>query len=173
MASVELRLLGGFEARSAQGRSIDVPAQKNRALLAILALSPDACQSREKLASLLWSDRGDRQARDSLKHSLTSLRHSLTVTPPLVVTDRECVKLDLTVVTTDVLDFERLIAEDTLEALEQAVMLYRDDLLHGINIRDPAFEQWLRVERQGVVSGRSTGPRCRTRPAAAHARSAS
>ena len=148
MAAVKLRLFGGFEARSSQGRSINVPAQKNRALLAILALSPDACQSREKLASLLWSDRGNRQARDSLKHSLTSLRHSPTVTPPLVLTDREWVKLDLSVVTADVFEFERLIAEDTLEALEQAAMLYRDDLLSGINIRDPAFEQWLRVERQ-------------------------
>src|SRR5262245_27735049 len=34
------------------------------------------------------------------------------------------------------------------KTLGQASDLYRGDLLEGFNIRDPAFEDWLRLERQ-------------------------
>jgi DNA-binding SARP family transcriptional activator len=71
MAVAGLRLLGTFELKLADGRAVDLPGQKDRALLAILALAQGAPLSRDKLAGLLWSDRGDAQARDSLKHALT------------------------------------------------------------------------------------------------------
>ena len=58
MAIAELTLLGGFALRLAGGEAIDLPGQKDRALLAFLALHP-AGHTREKLAGLLWSDRGD------------------------------------------------------------------------------------------------------------------
>src|SRR5215813_10261569 len=103
MAVVELTLFGGFEGRFAGGRAIELPGQKDRALLAFLALSPGATHSRDKLASLLWSERGDRQARDSLKHALTRLRHFLhPADPPPIVADRQSVRLDAAAVTTDV-----------------------------------------------------------------------
>jgi TolB-like protein len=149
MAIADLTLFGGFEIRLAGGRAIDLPGQKERALLAFLALPPGATHSRDKLASLLWSDRGDPQARDSLKHALTRLRQCLQsadATP--IVADRQSVRLDPTAVSTDVAAFERLVSEGTPEAIEQASALYRGDLLDGISIRDPAFEDWLLVERQ-------------------------
>src|SRR5882724_8732003 len=71
MTIAELALLGGFRLRLAGGEVIDLPGQKDRALLAFLALHPGGPQSRDKLAGLLWSERGDQQARDSLKHALT------------------------------------------------------------------------------------------------------
>src|SRR5215475_4084384 len=89
MAIAELTLFGGFELRGAGGEVIDLPGQKDRALLAVLALCPGATQSRDKLAGLLWSERGEPQARDSLKHALTRLRQCLpSVTPPPIVADR-------------------------------------------------------------------------------------
>jgi DNA-binding SARP family transcriptional activator len=91
--AVELKLLGGFELRQAGGRVIDPSGQKDRALLAFLALPSLTSHPREKLASLLWSDRGDQQARDSLKHSLTRLRQSLQPLTP-VIADRQSVKLE-------------------------------------------------------------------------------
>src|SRR5262249_34075438 len=51
-------------------------------------------------------------------------------------------------VRTDVAAFERLLRAGTPESIEQAVALYRGDLLDGIVIRDAAFEDWLLVERQ-------------------------
>jgi len=149
MAVVELTLFGGFEGRFAGGRAIELPGQKDRALLAFLALSPGATHSRDKLASLLWSERGDRQARDSLKHALTRIRQCLEAeAATAVVADRQSVRLDPAAVTCDVTLFERLIAAGTTEALDRATGLYRGDLLDGIGTRDPAFEDWVRVERQ-------------------------
>ncbi len=149
MAVVELTLFGGFQARLTGGQVIDLPGQKDRALLAVLALPPGATHARDKLAGLLWSDRGDRQARDSLKHALNKLRQCFqSATPPPIVADRQSVRLDPAAVATDVATFERLLRDGTPEALEQATALYRGDLLDGIGIRDPAFEDWLLVERQ-------------------------
>ena len=59
------------------GREIVISARKDRALLAELAVSPSGSVSREKLAALLWSDRGENQARSSLRQSLTVLRKEL------------------------------------------------------------------------------------------------
>jgi TolB-like protein/Tfp pilus assembly protein PilF len=149
MAVAELTLFGGFELKLAGGQVVDLPGQKDRALLAILALPPGATHSRDKLASLLWSDRGDQQARDSLKHALTRLRQCLqAASPPPIVADRQSVRLDAAAVTIDVATFERLLSVGTPEGLEQAAALYRGDLLDGIGLRDPAFEDWLLVERQ-------------------------
>jgi DNA-binding SARP family transcriptional activator len=69
MTSLELVLLGGFQVRAA-GQAIDVSGRKERALLAVLAMPPGEQRSRDKLAGLLWSDRGDKQARDSLKQAV-------------------------------------------------------------------------------------------------------
>ena len=149
MAVAELTLFGGFGIRLASGRAAELPVRKDRALLAVLALPPGATHSRESLASLLWSDRGDQQARDSLRHSLTRLRQCLQgATPPPIVADRQSVRLDPAAVTTDVAAFERLLTEGTPEALQRAAALYLGDLLDGIGVRDPAFEDWLLIERQ-------------------------
>jgi DNA-binding SARP family transcriptional activator len=56
---------------------IAISAKKNRALLAVLALSPGMTATRERLAGLLWGDRPDEQARSSLRQSLAALRKEL------------------------------------------------------------------------------------------------
>jgi DNA-binding SARP family transcriptional activator len=149
MAVAELTLLGGFELRLASGEAIDLPGQKDRALLAVLALRPGSSFSREKLAGLLWSDRGDAQARDSLKHSLSRLRQlfAFTTAQP-VIADRHSVRFDASEVGVDVALFEQLSGDGTTAAWERAARLYRGDFLDGIAVRDPAFDDWLDVERQ-------------------------
>ncbi len=63
MAALKLKLLGRFEARLKDGPSLDLPTTMTQLLVAFLALNTGEAQPREKLASLLWSDRGDEQAR--------------------------------------------------------------------------------------------------------------
>ena len=148
MASIELALLGGFQARAA-GQVIDVPGRKERALLALLAMAPGKSHSREKLAALLWSDRAEKQARDSLKQALLRLRKSFDPVHPLpLVADRESLSLDAAQVAVDVAEFERLIGEQSQTAINRAIPLYRGDLLEGLDVRDPEFDEWLLVERQ-------------------------
>ncbi|HXV22839.1 MAG TPA: BTAD domain-containing putative transcriptional regulator [Alphaproteobacteria bacterium] len=148
MALLEVVLLGGFQVRLG-GQAMDVPGRKERALLAFLAMPAGEPRSRDKLAGLLWSDRGDKQARDSLKQAILKLRKSFdSVRPKPIQADRESVTLDGGAVTVDVAEFERLVGEGTPEALARASALYRGDLLDGIDLRDPAFDDWLLMERQ-------------------------
>jgi adenylate cyclase len=122
---------------------------EDRALLALLAMGSGDVHSRERLAGLLWSEHGDRQARDSLKQALVRLRRCVGgVEGGVLRTDRQSIALDRTAFDVDVLAFERLVAAGTLDSLAQATEIYRGDLLEGIVIRDPAFEDWLLVERQ-------------------------
>ena len=75
---MRLSLLGGFAALDPEGREIEISAKKGRALLAVVALSPAGSCSRARLANLLWSDRGDDQARGSLRQTLALLRKELS-----------------------------------------------------------------------------------------------
>ena len=74
--AVSLRLLGRFEIATNGAVSVGLPAsgRRGRALMAYLALRPDFTETRERLATLLWGDRLDRQARQSLRQCLASLR---------------------------------------------------------------------------------------------------
>jgi TolB-like protein len=144
MADLKLTLFGGFEARLGSGAVVDLPGQKERALLAYLAMTPGDAHPRERLAGLLWSERGDRQARDSLKQALMHLRRCLDAT---LRADRETIALDRNAISVDALTFERLVRDGTLDSLVEAAAIYRGDLLEGIAVHDPAFEDWLLVER--------------------------
>ena len=149
MDSWSLTLLGGFELRPTNGAVIDLPGQKDRALLAVLAMGSGDVHSRERLAGLLWSEHGDRQARDSLKQALLRLRRCVGgVEGGVLRSDRQSIVLERAAIDVDVLTFERLVAAGTLDSLARATEIYRGDLLEGIAIRDPAFEDWLLVERQ-------------------------
>ena len=148
MKSLELVLLGGFQARAA-GQVVDVLGRKERALLTVLAMPPGEPRSREKLAGLLWSDRSDKQARDSLKQALVRLRKSFSSLYPLpIVTDRASVAHNRTEVAVDVQDFQPLVAAGSPDGLARATDLYRGDLLEGLAVHDTAFEEWLLFERQ-------------------------
>ncbi|MEM7222298.1 MAG: BTAD domain-containing putative transcriptional regulator [Pseudomonadota bacterium] len=145
MASLTITLLGGFEARLASGETLALKGQKAQALLAYLALSPDQTCTRDELVALLWSDRGQEQARASLRQSLAQLRKALDGAAPLFA-GRDRVALDD--VKVDVAAFEQLVEQGTPATLEEAIALYRGDLLHGTGVRDPAFEGWLRDQRR-------------------------
>jgi TolB-like protein len=147
MAPLEISLLGAFQLR-AGGRAIDLPGRRERALLAYLAMPAGEPRSREKLAGILWSERGDKQARDSLKQAVLKLRKALDGADAALLSDREFVTLDRTAVAVDAAEFERLIAEGTPEGAARAMALYRGDLLDGLDIRDSAFDDWLLMERQ-------------------------
>src|ERR1700722_4850821 len=70
---VKFRLIGQMEAWSNNGESILPSGRKARALLAILALSGPAPVLRSRAAELLWSRRGEGEARASLRQELQKL----------------------------------------------------------------------------------------------------
>ena len=150
---LKISVFGGFHVTAPCGQAVQLSGQKDRALLGILALSPGVSHAREKLASMLWSDSGDRQARDSLKQALLRLRRCLgPLADGQLITDRQSVTLDAERVWVDVQDFEALLRDRDPDAIERAAALYNGDLLDGILVRDASFEDWLQVERQRLRS---------------------
>ena len=66
-------LFGGFRLASPSGTLVTVSSRKAQALLAYLVVAGRRC-SRDDLAALLWGDRADGQARQSLRQTLAILR---------------------------------------------------------------------------------------------------
>lgn len=148
MACTYLSLFGGFEFIDEGGKTLALGG-KSRALLAYLALQPGHSQSREKLAALLWGGSTDSQARMSLRQALTAIRKSLPpATKGLLLAEGDRIVLDLIKVDCDVPRFEKLISSAAPDDLEQAMNIYRGGLLDGFDLREEAFEDWLRVERE-------------------------
>ena len=153
MPPARLDLLGGFRLTSGNGRLVDVLAKKNRALLGILSLAPHHEATRERLIGLLWSDRGEEQARSSLRQALASLRKDLAALDGdslVLMGDR--VRLDPNLVTVDVGEF--LAASATAESTElrRAADLYTGPFLDGLDVADNAFEDWLREARADLAA---------------------
>lgn len=149
MKALRVSLLGGFEARSASGAALQLPGKKDRALLALLAMSRGRSQMRERLTSLLWGERDHPLARHSLRQSLATLRRFLgggTARP--LQTDGENVWLDPRAITVDALSFEDLIVRGRRNDLETATQLYAGDFLEGLVLDEQMFDEWLLAERQ-------------------------
>lgn len=149
MSSLELNLLGRFQARRSSGEDIALPTRKTKLILARLALRPGEALTREALIGLLWSDRGDEQARASLRQALTALRHALNdAAPAALLIKGESIQLDPTAVAVDASNFERLARSADPAALDEAIALYRGALLEGIVVREALFADWLGYERE-------------------------
>src|SRR5215470_8510626 len=160
MLRLRLKVLGGFEARSGSGQPIDIATRKTRALLAYLAVPAGRSHTRDKLTGLLWSDRADQQARNSLRQALTELGRILAdIDPSPLVKGRDTLALDPEAVVVDAVLFERLAASRDADDLRRAADLYAGDLLEGFGLRDAAFEDWLRHERQRYRDMMITGLR--------------
>ena len=69
-----LRTLGHPALSDRSGQPIKLRTRKALLLLACLASDPDRAWPRERLASLLWGDRQDEQARNSLRTALSDIR---------------------------------------------------------------------------------------------------
>lgn len=149
MNRLSLSLLGGFQARSATGRDVVVPTEKGRALLSYLACHPSESHPRGKLATLLWPNAHDSDARHSLRQTLCVVRAALSECAPTALrADSGNVALDTEHLCVDVVAFEQLTRDGTAKALVDAGDLYRGDLLAGISVEEPPFEDWLRLERE-------------------------
>src|SRR2546425_655158 len=149
MSRLMLRLLGGFEVLTGPGEPLAVPTRKAQALIAYLALTPDQMHPRDKLAALLWGDHTPGSARNALRQTLFVLRKALgSEARAMLVITSDAITLAPDVVETDVAAFLQALAERTPAALEHAAALYRGDLLAGLTVAEPAFEDWLMSERE-------------------------
>ena len=151
--TLRLTLFGGLDARAGSGTPLRFRTKKIQALVAYLALESDARHLRPKLAALLWGGTGDVQARGSLRQALQDIRHVLrTAAPGTLVVTGDSVAFDPSRIDVDVKRFEQLIGSASAPAIEQAIDIYRGDLLDGLVVDEEAFERWLAERRERLRS---------------------
>lgn len=157
-AQLTIRLLGAPETLC-EGRPLLLHNSKARALLYYLAAAGRP-RSRDYLASLLWSESLESNARHSLRSSLYHMRQALQArgAGEALVGEGNTVFLKLTEDACDVTRFRRLLeqgdAADGTACLEQAIALYGGPLLQGFSVSDaPLFEEWVRAEETALQQG--------------------
>jgi DNA-binding SARP family transcriptional activator len=137
-----LRLLGPFEAGG-----VKLPTRKSEALLGYLGLEAGTAHRRDSLMALLWGDRGDRQARHSLSQTLSSLRKALGDHADSLIVDGDCIMLSEAGIAVDARRFQALAATESCDDWNEAGKLYRGELLQGLHLREPGYQDWVAGER--------------------------
>jgi TolB-like protein/Tfp pilus assembly protein PilF len=140
-----LNLFNGFDLTDGDGATVAISSRKGRCLLAFLALSGGRKVARDALATLLWGDRGETQARRSLSQELYRLRGLFPEEAQGAFSlESERVSLDAGLFESDVARFERgLDAGDS-----DAASLYTGELLAGLSAGSEGFDDWLAGERE-------------------------
>ncbi len=141
---LRITMLGRMDVRAVTGEPLLPRSRKTRGVLAILALESPSIVSRQRLADLLWSRRGEEQARGSLRQALHELQETLGPEGRgLIVATRETVSLNDEAVWTDARALPAL-ARDRVEALT----LLQSELLSDLDGLDVAFDAWLAEQRR-------------------------
>src|SRR5262245_4123258 len=148
---MNVRLFGGLEVAGRDGADIRFAARKSALVLAILALSGPKGLTRDRLCGLLWEDRGEPQARASLRQALVELRRHIALhgAPHFEITgDADLISLEGPVNDIDVWRFDPLVERGDLKSLEVAATLYDGELLGAVEMPEAASD-WVAPIRQG------------------------
>ena len=144
-STLSFRLLGSLEVGK-DGHPVEIGGQKQRAVLAILALNVGRVVSTDRLVDLLWGDQAPKTAVTSLQNFVSQLRKALGA--DIVVTKAPGYLLNVTAERVDVNEFERLVAESrSLEPEARAKKLREAlDLWRGPPLADFTFEPFAENE---------------------------
>ncbi len=124
-------------------------------MLAYLALEASRAHARDALAALFWPDDSEQAAKQNLRQALYQLRQLLGES-----SHAESEATSFLHVTRDTVQFNRA-SDYTLDVatfldhlerqrLEDAVQVYNDDLLVGLNSDSEPFEEWLALTRESL-----------------------
>jgi len=142
-------LLGRFSLSDSKGRDVTPRSRKACALLGYLLLSAPGSERREKLAGMLWSERSSEQAYDSLRHCLLDLRRlEKTSGVAFLHADRQAVRIDRTRIRSDLAELKRHLAAGEIAKFRDLLALPDLTMMAGAEVDDPAFDNWLQVERE-------------------------
>lgn len=152
LPQLEFRLLGTPQISRGGIACTRLTAAKAQALLYYLAMC--ACRgrtmhTRSTLATLLWGECSDNDARGNLRKVIQQLREQVE---PYLTIDHQSIGLrSAHLYTVDASGFATAIAQPhtiQLDHLQAAIDLYHGDFLEGFYVREaPDFETWMLGER--------------------------
>lgn len=140
---VRLCVLGPFRVLDSDGEDRTPRGRKTCALLALLALAKDNKRTRKWIQDKLWSDRADPQGAASLRQSLAEIRRKFGPNKNCLVSDHFTVGLNHNLISIDI---------DTYNVTTDSATKGHIELLEGMDVRDPEFEDYLRQMRRQFQS---------------------
>lgn len=143
--SLNIFLLGQFRL-NANDLTVDLPSRPAQSLLAYLALNAGSTLRREKLASLLWAEATEANARGYLRQALWRIRKSLESASLQWDDYLQISEISITFDNQSDywLDVDQLLKPAAGRPLEETiadVRLYRGELLPGF------YDEWIGLER--------------------------
>ncbi|GGE02673.1 hypothetical protein GCM10011529_06440 [Polymorphobacter glacialis] len=115
--------------------------RRARGMVGYLAMVRPHRASRERMTGFFWPDRGDAQARASLRQCLVELRAAMGDS---LAADREWVSLEGDAIDSDLHVLERALAgQDAAELAPALAAIGAEPLLDGLEFGE-AFDDWLR-----------------------------
>ena len=146
MPVLHIQLLGDFGVTYDNTPITTLVNARPQALLAYLVLHRHAPQQRRHLAYLFWPDASETQALTNLRNLLHKLRQILPDSEQFLLVDLQTVQWHPDApCSLDVADFTRLIQSSARLDLEQAIKLYRGDLLPS------CYDEWIVPERERLL----------------------
>ncbi len=141
---IECRVLGPVELTvDGEAPHRDLLHKKNLALLVYLGLSPAQSRTREQLMVLLWGDRDEKSARQSLREAIRVIKRRAGDDTIIAESDR--VRLAEGAVRLDTDELERLRQNGSNQ---EAARVVRGDFLDGFSVPGANdFDHWITAER--------------------------
>lgn len=145
---VHIRILGGMEIRSSTGETLRLPTRKASLVLAALVLAPKGLP-RQQLCDAFWPDRGDAQARSSLRQALAAIRRIVSgeASNILIEGDGATVRLVARPEDVDVWFFGHLAEQSDALQLANAAECYQGDILAGIGLPEALDQRFAPYRR--------------------------
>jgi DNA-binding SARP family transcriptional activator len=146
---LQIRLFGEFSLTCDNRLVMSLNTPRLQSLLAYLVLHSNAPQMRSQIAFQFWPDSSESQAHTNLRKLVHTLRRSLPESERCLYIDHEVLQIRPDApLEVDVTDFENTLVASVLahkagdqygeqEALENALQLYKGDLLPG------CYEDWV------------------------------
>jgi DNA-binding SARP family transcriptional activator len=159
VSGLKVRLFGKFSIVNGEQRTKGFDSGKPLELFCYLLLHRDQHHNRETLAGTLWESNSTSQSKKYLRQALWQLQNALqnsdsSFEAPILTIEPEWIRVnpgaDLWL---DIAEFEKIykrahgfqgwqLDAETIQALEYAVELYRDDILQGW------YQDWALFERE-------------------------
>ena len=147
-ASVSLRCWGDFALTDcANGANLKPRGRKARALLVYLALHSGRPVSRERLTGLLWGDRGEEQARASLRQAILELKPLASGEFNALAIERDHLTLRPGALVTDIDQMRDAVAAANFERFLEMLPESDERLFGNLDGIDEGFDDWLAIER--------------------------
>jgi DNA-binding SARP family transcriptional activator len=148
-ALIQIKLMREFVLRIGDGEPVALPL-KVQALAAYLALREGGAVNREQIRELLWPDRGEDQARHSLRQALFVLRRDGFGGQDAIRSRDNVIALPPENTACDVRELRALIAAGSNASWQAIIALYPGPLLHGFPPVSPEFDDYLTMARKAL-----------------------